>query len=47
MLAANNLIEMFDYIYPKVAKKTGVGMAEVINKQNSTGNTPLRRYCLI
>ena len=42
MLAANNLVEIFDYLFPIVAKKVGAGMPEVLNKQNSTGNTPLR-----
>lgn len=42
MLAANNLTEIFDYLYPVVAKKMGSKVEEICNKQNSTGNTPLR-----
>ena len=48
MLAANNLTEMFDYIFPIVAKKiSNANLSELINKQNSTGNTPLRIFQLI
>lgn len=43
MLAANNLPLLFDYLFPIVAKKlTSAQLSELINKQNNTGNTPLR-----
>lgn len=43
MLAANNLTEVFDYLFPIVAKRIGSQIEAVVNKQNSTGNTPLRK----
>jgi len=43
MLGANNLVEVFEYLYPIVTKKIGSeGWQVMLNKQNSTGNTPLR-----
>lgn len=48
MLGANNLTEVFDYLFPLVAKKIGNDkVQEVINKQNSSGSTPLRTIMLI
>lgn len=48
MLAANNLTEVFDYLFPIVVGKiTPAQLQELLNKQNSTGNTPLRRIELI
>jgi ankyrin repeat protein len=44
MLAANNFPELFDYLFPVVSKKIGPEIETVVNKQNSTGNTPLRRW---
>ena len=44
MLAANNLADMFDYLFPIVAKSMGAKVVEIVDKQNSTGNTPLRIY---
>ena len=43
MLGANNLIDLFDYLFPIVAKRLGDKIQEVLNKQNSTGSTPLRK----
>jgi len=44
MLAANNLVELFDYLCPIAVKKLGnEGWQKLINKQNSTCNTPLRK----
>lgn len=46
MLAANNLVNLFDYLFPLVSKKIGPQMQAIINKQNSTGNSPLRKlFC--
>lgn len=42
MLGANNLTEIFDYLFPIVAKKLGKKIEEILNKQNSTGSSPLR-----
>lgn len=48
MLAANNLTEIFDFLFPIVAKKlTNEKIDGLINKQNSTGNTPLRIMIII
>lgn len=48
MLAANNLTELFDFIFPIVSKKlSNAKIDELINKQNSTGNTPIRKLFLI
>ena len=44
MLAANNLVEMFEYLYPVVVKKMGERVKDIVHKQNSTGNSPLRYY---
>jgi hypothetical protein len=45
MLGANNLTEIFDYIFPIVSKiLSNDNLSELINKQNSTGNTPLRTF---
>ena len=38
---------MFDYLYPLVAKKMGEKIGEIVHKQNSTGNSPLRIFFLI
>ena len=43
MLAANNLTELFDYLFPIISKKLGTKVKDIIDKQNSTGNTPLRK----
>lgn len=43
MIAANNLVEVFDYLCPLVSAKIGnEGWQVIVDKQNSTGNTPLR-----
>ena len=44
MLAANNLTELFDYIFPIIAKRLEASKLDemIVNKQNSTGNTPIR-----
>jgi len=48
MLAANNFPNIFDYLYPVVAKTLNLQQLELlINKQNATGNTPLRMYFII
>jgi hypothetical protein len=48
MLGANNLVEAFDYLYPIASTKIGTLTWElVLNKQNSTGNTPLRIHNII
>ena len=47
MLAANNVVHVFDYLFPIVANKLNNKMQELIDKQNSTGNTPLRIYSSI
>jgi hypothetical protein len=44
MLAANNLAEVFDYLFPLVAKRLPLEQLNLLtNKQNGTGNTPLRK----
>jgi hypothetical protein len=43
MLGANNLTALFDYLFPIVAKKLGNKVEEILNKQNSTGSSPLRK----
>ena len=45
MLASNNLTTVFDYLFPFVKEKIGKKIEDVIHKQNSTGNTPLRICC--
>ena len=47
MLAANNVVDVFDYLFPIVAKKLNNKMEDLIDKQNSTGNTPLRMDVVI
>ena len=48
MLGANNLVGAFDYLYPIASSKLGSETwTAVLNKQNSTGNTPLRIVFLI
>lgn len=48
MLAANNLTDVFDFLFPLVAKKIPNGsLVELLNRQNSTGNTPLRKQTTI
>mgnify|MGYP000191603911 CR=1 FL=1 len=47
MLAANNVVDVFDYLFPIVAKKLNNKMEDLIDKQNSTGNTPLRMDAVI
>ncbi len=48
MLAANNLTEVFDFLFPLVAKKIpNAKLIELLNAQNSTGNTPLRKETTI
>jgi hypothetical protein len=48
MLAANNLTEVFDFLFPLVAKKiSNATLFELLNRQNSTGNTPLRKEAAI
>ena len=48
MLAANNLAEMFGYIFPIVGRVVAEeGISLILNRQNSTGNTPLRKECFI
>lgn len=48
MLAANNLTDVFKYLFPLVAKKIpNASLLELLNRQNSTGNTPLRKQAAI
>jgi hypothetical protein len=48
MIAANNLVALFDYIFPIVKEKCGEEkITEIVNKCNSTGNTPLRKFKFI
>lgn len=43
MLAANNFPLLFDYLLPIVTKRlNSAQLQELINKQNNTGNTPIR-----
>lgn len=45
MLAVNNLTELFGYLFPIVNKVVDQKIIKLIlNRQNSTGNTPLRSY---
>jgi hypothetical protein len=41
MIAANNLTAVFDYLLPIVSKATSIN--KLLNHQNSTGNTPIRK----
>ena len=45
MLAANNLHSTFDYLLPVITKRCPrQQLAEILNKQNSSNSTPLRKY---
>ena len=47
MLAANNQTALYEYITPLVIEKVGKERwQEMVNSQNSTGNTPLRKIIL-
>lgn len=48
MIAANNLINIFDYLMPIVTKKCPKEqILQILNKQNSSNSTPLRTLSLI